>query len=247
MLFVIDASVMIELSVFFRDKPVSYRESVGKAKELKMEQITLYLPGILLAYGAFIVGIFSPGPNILAVIGTSMGTGRKAGKSLALGIACGSVLWGLLAWAGLTSLLLLYASLMTAIKIAGATYLLFLAFKAFKSAAKIKDPFVKNLDIGGTAFSYFRRGLLIQMTNPKAALSWIAVMSLGLESHSPFWVGFMIVAGTGFMSVLGHLTYAVAFSTRPVVSCYLKARRWIETGLGLFFCFASYKLLTSKS
>ncbi len=212
-----------------------------------MEQISLYLPGILLAYSAFAIGMFSPGPNILSVIGTSMGTGRKAGKSLALGIACGSFLWGFLSWAGLASLLLLYASLMTAIKIAGAAYLLWLAFKAFRSAAQAKEPMVKNLDLAGTTFSYFRQGLLIQMTNPKAALTWIAIVSLGIEAHSPFWVGFMIVAGTSLMSVIGHLTYAIAFSTRPVVSFYLKARRWIEAGLGMFFCFASYKLLTSKS
>ncbi len=52
-----------------------------------MDQITAYLPGILLAYTAFLLGIMSPGPNILAVIGTSMGGGRKAGAALALGVA----------------------------------------------------------------------------------------------------------------------------------------------------------------
>lgn len=41
-----------------------------------MQEFTLYLPGILLAYAAFLLAIASPGPNILAVIGTSMGVGR---------------------------------------------------------------------------------------------------------------------------------------------------------------------------
>ncbi|MEP3246603.1 MAG: LysE family translocator [Sneathiella sp.] len=211
-----------------------------------MEQLSLYLPGILLAFGAFAVGMFSPGPNILAVIGTSMGQGRKAGKALALGIASGSFLWGMLTWTGLTSLLLLYASLLTVIKIAGALYLLWLAYKAFRSAARQKDTLANQLTVSGGSFAYYKRGLLIQMTNPKAALSWIAIMSLGLQQNAPLWVGVVIVGGMTVLSIVGHLIYAVSFSAAPVVSAYLKCRRWIEAGLGTFFCFASYKLFTSK-
>ena len=45
-----------------------------------------YLPGIGLFYAAFLLSALSPGPNILAVMGTSIGAGRKAGTVLALGI-----------------------------------------------------------------------------------------------------------------------------------------------------------------
>ena len=81
-----------------------------------MDQITAYLPGILLAYAAFLLGIMSPGPNILAVIGTSMGGGRKAGAALALGVAAGSMT---LALADLTTVLAACASILTVIKIIG--------------------------------------------------------------------------------------------------------------------------------
>lgn len=37
-----------------------------------MDQISPYLSGIILAYSAFLLAIASPGPNVLAVIGTSM-------------------------------------------------------------------------------------------------------------------------------------------------------------------------------
>ena len=85
------------------------------------------------------------------------------------------------------------------------------------------------------------------MTNPKAALTWIAIMSLGVETAAPFWVGASIVLGTTAMSVGGHLAYAVLFSTSPMVAAYRAARRWIEIALGTFFCFASYKLLTADT
>lgn len=212
-----------------------------------MDQIATYLPGIFIAYGAFMLGMFSPGPNILSVIGTSMAVDRQSGKALALGIASGSFVWGLLTLFGLTALLSLYASALTAIKIMGAAYLLWLAFKAFRSAARNDEMLVSEVGDEGSPLLYFRRGLLIQMTNPKAALTWVAIMSLGVDAGAPFWVGASIVLGTTAMSVGGHLAYAILFSTSPMVAAYRSARRWIEIALGTFFCFASYKLLTSDT
>ena len=94
-----------------------------------MSEISVYLPGILLAYSAFFLAIASPGPNVLAVIGTSMGVGRTSGLALALGVAAGSFLWALLTACGLSALLASYASALTAIKIAGGLYLLWLALQ----------------------------------------------------------------------------------------------------------------------
>ena len=57
--------------------------------------------------------------------------------------------------------------------------------------------------------------LLIQMTNPKAALHWIAIVGIGLGAGSPLWVGTALVVSTTILSLLGHHAYAVAFSTAP--------------------------------
>jgi threonine/homoserine/homoserine lactone efflux protein len=112
--------------------------------------MTAYLDGILLAYGAFMIGIFSPGPNILAVMGTSMSVGRGAGKGLALGVATGSFLWGVMTLFGLTALITLFAGAMTVNKVFGAAYLLWLAYKAFRSAARQKEVHTRALlDEGG--------------------------------------------------------------------------------------------------
>ncbi|MGO1117943.1 LysE family translocator [Rhodovibrionaceae bacterium A322] len=206
-----------------------------------------YLTGILLAYGAFMLGMFSPGPNVMAVIGTSMAQGRQAGKALALGVACGSFFWGLVTLFGLTAVITLYAQVMVAIKIAGAFYLLWLAFKAFRASLVPGDKPISSLSEPGGALACYRRGLIIQMTNPKAAFVWIAIMSLAMDGNAPLWVGGSVVIGTAVISLLGHLAYAVAFSTAPMVAVYRRTRRWVEAGLGAFFCFASYKLLTAKS
>lgn len=205
-----------------------------------------HLSHIGLAYAAVAVGLLSPGPNILSVIGTSMSVSRKAGIALALGISLGSFLWATLTAIGLTTLLSAYASVLTIIKVAGGLYLLWLAFKAFRSAASANPP--SGVDLrAGRPLRFFMRGVTIQMTNPKAALSWIAVMSLGLGASAPASVAMIIVAGTTVLSVVGHVLYAMAFSTDRVVAVYLRARRGIEAALGVFFTFAGLKLLTSRA
>ncbi|MBO6507865.1 MAG: LysE family transporter [Roseibium sp.] len=213
-----------------------------------MEQLPEYLPGILLAYSAFLLGIASPGPNVLAVIGTSMSAGRPSGIALALGVATGSLSWALLTVLGLSALLATYSAALAMIKIVGGCYLIWLAFKSFRSAASSKDLAVKTL-AGNTRShaGYFWRGYLIQMTNPKAALTWIAIVSLGLQDGAPLWVGFVIVLGTFILSILAHTLYALAFSTPAMVRLYGHARRKIQVLLGGFFAFAGARLLTSSS
>lgn len=212
-----------------------------------MELIAPHLAGVLIALGIVCLGLMSPGSNVLAVIGTSMAIGRAEALALALGVALGTFLWALLAWAGLVALIATYAAAMMVIKLAGAAYLFWLAIKAFRSAAR-KDGSVATDTTGLTdRAAYFRRGLTVQMTNPKAALAWVATMSVGLGAGAPLWAGAAIVIGATVLSVVAHAAYAVAFSTGTAVRAYRRLRRWIEAGLGAFFCFAGFKLLTTRT
>jgi len=198
---------------------------------------------LILALGIFSLGFISIGPNILAIIGTSMDQGRARGVQLALGVGVGSGVWASLTVAGLTALITAYAGVVTLLKIFGAAYLLWLAYKALRSAA---TPNAGLKPAGTRTGNLFRHGLLIQMTNPKAALHWIAIVGLGLGADAPLWLGLTLIATTTAMSVLGHLAYAVLFSAEPVVRFYQRARRWIDGMLGLFFAFAAFKIATYR-
>jgi len=212
-----------------------------------MDQITAYLPGIALAYSAFLLSIMSPGPNVLAIMGTSMSIGRAPGITLALGIATGSLCWSVLAATGLSTLLASYADAVTTIKVAGGAYLLWLAYKSFRSASSAHDIEARTLAGGQRSpLGFYLRGLTIQLTNPKAILAWIAIISLGVQVGAPLWVAASIVAGTTALSVIIHCIYAVLFSTPRMVRFYSRARRWIQGTLGAFFTFAGLKLLTAR-
>ena len=203
-----------------------------------------HLISLVLALGIFAVGFVSIGPNILAIIGTSMERGRQHGVALALGVGTGSGIWATLTVVGLTALVTAYAWTITVLKVLGAAYLLWLAYKAFRSAA---TPHLKSTATAAQGGGLYWRGLLIQMTNPKAALHWIAIVAIGLGADAPVWVGVLLVVTTTALSIAGHLAYALLFSTETVVEFYQRARRWIDGLLGVFFVFAAFKIATFRS
>ena len=90
------------------------------------------------------MGVISSGPNILAIIGTSMQRGRRHGVALALGVGTGSGIWAILTVTGLTALVTAYAGAIALLKIFGALYLLWLAYRAFRSAAAPGNPPAAN-------------------------------------------------------------------------------------------------------
>lgn len=212
-----------------------------------MDEFSLYASGIILSYVAFLLAIASPGPNVLAVMGTSMAVGRSSGMALAMGIACGSFTWAMLTAFGLSAIIANYAPALIGIKIAGGLYLLYLAYKAFRSSATKQELSAKQLQ--GRArgeFGYALRGYVIMMTNPKAALAWVAIIAIGLRDGAPNWVAFAIVMGTFILSVIIHALYALAFSTRQMVRVYGNARRKIQFAFGAFFTFAGLRILLSR-
>jgi len=212
-----------------------------------VNEIYVFLPGLLVIYTIFLLQNASPGPNVLAVIGTSMAVSRTSGMAQGIGVAAGTLTWSTFSVVGLSAVIAAYGSALFAVKIAGGTYLLWLAYKSFRSA-------LSNVDLDATvlgtkeqsAARYFQRGYIINMTNPKAAIGWIAIVSLGLEPNAPIWVGIAIITGTTMISLAVHTIYALLFSTPPMVRVYQKARRPIQGILGLFFVFAGHRLLTTE-
>ena len=168
---------------------------------------------------------------------------RESGWRWASGPGSGSAVWATLTVAGLTALISAYAGLVTLLKIFGAAYLIWLAYRAFRSAATPAHLQKPTLTRGK---KLYLQGIVIQLTNPKAALHWIAIVGIGLGNVAPLWVGLVLIAVSTALSLSVHVLYAVTFSTAPVIAVYRKCRRWIDGALGLFFSFAAYKIATYK-
>ena len=204
-----------------------------------------YLDHLALVYGAYIIATASPGPSNMAIMAVAMQRGRKAGLAIAAGIVTGSLIWASTAATGLSALLATYADALFVIKIAGGLYLLYLAWKAARSAlAPAAHAAAQVVHSHG---HLYRRGLLMHLTNPKAIMGWLAIMSLGLQPGAPSFVLPAILGGCAILAVLVFGGYALLFSTATMVRAYGKARRWIEATLALCFGYAGLRLLLSRA
>jgi threonine efflux protein len=201
-----------------------------------------------LVFTAYVIAAASPGPSNMAIMSMAMRKGRTAALVLSAGVVTSSLFWGLLAATGISAVLASHAGALFVLKILGG-YLLYLAFKAARSAMKPDgaSPSSPERDREFSLSSIYRRGLLLHLTNPKAALAWIALMTLGLEPGATWHTAAIIVAGCAILSVSIFSGYAVVFSTTPMIKAYGKARRWIEGTLVAFFGIAGVRLLLSRS
>ena len=204
--------------------------------------IAEYLPQLLLAWSIQAMGILSPGPSVALILGVATSRGRLPSVVTAFGVACGSIVLAVATVVGVTAILAQVAELMTVLRIAGAAYLAWLALKAFRNAASTPKLVVDRIG-RESAWRTGLAGFVLQISNPKAIMFWLAIAGVG-EAPLPVVVLFVAVAFSN--SFLGHGCYALLLSSGPVRSAYVRARRWIEAGLGCFFLFASVKLATAR-
>lgn len=211
----------------------------------QLTEISPYLPQIIAAYAAFTIAVMSPGPNILGIAAVAMGEGRPTAVKLALGVSAGTFTWCTLTVVGVTVVLAAHEGVGPVMRAVGGAYLLWLGYKAFRSASRKGD-----FDPAAGAPSGLRRrgpaylrGYLLQVTNPKAILFWVSIMTVFVKPGTPHWVAGAIIAGITCISLSFHTAIAVAFSSRAAVAIYRRARRPIEVVLGAFFLGLGGKLI----
>jgi threonine/homoserine/homoserine lactone efflux protein len=115
----------------------------------------------------------TPGPDMLLIASRSASQGRTAGFASLAGIQAGTYCHALAAAFGLSQLFLAVPLAYDAVRYAGAAYLLYLSWKAFRSTGAALHP------IAGLprypAGQMFRQGLFTNLLNPKMALFVLAL------------------------------------------------------------------------
>ena len=188
----------------------------------------------------------APGPNLVAVASTGLGAGRKAALWVTGGIVTGVCLWVLSVSFGLGTLLNTYPFLMTVMKLAGGAYLLWLSLKGLLSMARGTGNKIAPASLTEgyptRSFTYFWRGFLVVMTNPKAALAWAAMASFLFGSGLTSWqvAAFAPIAASCTATIYGG--YGLLFSARSIGELYRRFWRVIEGLFGATFGILGAKL-----
>ena len=114
----------------------------------------------------------SPGPDNIFVLTQSIVNGTKYGIATVLGLMTGCLVHTSLVAFGVSAIIKENESLFFIIKLLGAGYLIFLAYKVFKSDAKIvlSNNSVKKESV----LQLFKKGFIMNVLNPKVALFFLA-------------------------------------------------------------------------
>jgi threonine/homoserine/homoserine lactone efflux protein len=114
-----------------------------------------------------------PGPAVLYVVSQSVAQGRAAGVVSALGVATGGLVQVLAAAAGISSVLVSSASAFDVVKYVGAAYLIYLGVRRILER---DEPHERVERAPRTLARLYRRGVVVNVLNPKTALFFFAFL-----------------------------------------------------------------------
>lgn len=117
----------------------------------------------------------SPGPSNLYVMARAIAQGVEGGIVAAIGLAVGSMVHVIATVLGLSAIFNHSPALYTIIKLTGAAYLIYLGISYWKSKSVSGSQGVKRAK-EKPLFSVFKESIIVEVTNPKTALFFLALL-----------------------------------------------------------------------
>ncbi|HEX6057395.1 MAG TPA: LysE family translocator, partial [Gemmatimonadaceae bacterium] len=163
--------------------------------------------GDVLAFaGVAAVIVVLPGPDMALVLQNGLARGRRAAVETALGVNAGLLVWAVAAALGIAALLHASAPAFTALKLAGAAYLVWLGLRALGEAWRGGADASPEGAVRRRASSPFRQGLLSNLLNPKIALVFTMLIPQFVDPAGPAVAQTLLLAAVLILLGLVWLT-----------------------------------------
>lgn len=196
----------------------------------------------LLAVGAaFWVVAASPGPANISNAAVAMRYGRRASLIYGAGLSVALCVWGVLAATGMGALLQTSVTVLVVLKLFGGAYLLWLAWQSGRSAARPDADAVQEIAAG----RWFWRGLILNLSNPKSVIAWMAALSMGLDPNATAGSVALTTLVCIAVAFFNNISYSLIFSLGGMMTAYRRFRRWIEGASAVLFGMAGFALIRS--
>jgi threonine/homoserine/homoserine lactone efflux protein len=152
-----------------------------------------------------------PGPTVLLIISYALGHGRKPAVALVGGVALADLTTMTTSMLGLGAVLAASAPIFTAVRWAGAAYLVYLGIKLWR-APVAADPAREAAD--ASTFRMAAHAWLVTALNPKGIVFFVAFVPQFLDASRPFWPQVAVLEATFVaLSALNSGTYALLASS----------------------------------
>lgn len=199
----------------------------------------------------------APGPDNIFVLTQSALYGYRKGLLVICGLCLGIICQTLCVVVGISAFITAIPVLMILLKFAGAAYLLYLAYMSITHASSVAHINVSTHAEGSTAvakvepvlsnFKLVRRGLIMNITNPKVQLFFLSFFPQFLPKDVSGWplMGYMTLLGLIFTLATIIVFAAIAIFSGALAEKFKSVtfnRCLNYTAAVIFICLAGYTL-----
>ncbi|MGP3915790.1 LysE family translocator [Nonomuraea sp. 10N515B] len=174
----------------------------------------------------------TPGLDTALILQTSLVAGRRPAWGVTLGIQLGTLLWGVLTAAGLSALLAASQPAYTALRWAGAAYLVWMGLRMVLTRHDPKELPEQLQEVGfGKGFG---RGLMTNLLNPKVGAFYVAMLPQFIPDEAPHAVMGLLLAGVHVAEGLVWSAALIGFAS--LMSGFLRSpgvRRFLDRLTGV--------------
>lgn len=137
----------------------------------------------------------SPGPGAVASMAAGLRYGMWPGAALVCGLITGYTIQFIISVVGVAAVIKTSPLLFEAIKWVGVSYLIYLGIKQYRSPVSMIRVDVSTMP-SATAGKLFMQGLLVDITNPKAAIFLLAVIPQFVDTTRPLMLQYVLICLT---------------------------------------------------
>jgi len=173
-----------------------------------------------------------PGPGIFYVAARTLSGGKRAGIASTFGTALGGLVHVIAGGLGVSAIILASAELFTALKFAGALYLVWLGFKTFREARHLLP---QQAIVVGTERA-FREGVLVEALNPKTAAFFLAFIPQFIDPAGYVALQFIILGliSVALNTLADVVVVMMAATARSGLTRHPNLLQRLRQGSGLF-------------
>ncbi len=176
----------------------------------------------------------APGPDILFLASQGLAGGPRAGLAVAMGLSSGLLVHTALAALGVSVIFMTSPAAFNLLKLAGAAYLFWLAWGSFREKPAVPGEAAP----AGTAAQLYRRGVVMNLLNPKVALFFLALLPQFVDPARGGVRTQMAVLGLVFMAQVVVVFGSIGWLSGAIGARFIPSARWsrpISAAKGLIF------------
>jgi threonine/homoserine/homoserine lactone efflux protein len=205
-----------------------------------MENSTSVLAGVAVIW---VVAVLSPGPAFMVIVQAALSKGRAVALKTVTGLACGTMLWGIAGFFGVSVIFAAAPWAYLALKVIGGGYLIYLGVRVFAGNRNEKRDRGLTPD---ASINAWRRGFVTNLTNPKAAAFVASVYATTMPPNPSVSLGIAAVATMVSITTCWYSVVAFGLTTGRMTALCQRGRAWLERATGIFLIVFGIKMIADR-